>query len=193
MRMKGIVTMYRGRRFRSRLEARWAVLFDLFDWRYEYEPYDLEGWIPDFALFGAGEILVEIKPYSSLKEFDTRKILTALEGTEKWGKEILLLGSTLMATTNTNAPVWAGRPAVILGFLGEFEKGVGRELGGEYWFSRAILNRYEGWGFYHEEGGWGDRMTGLYEGDHYHRTPDYEEVLRLWNEAGNIVQFRGRR
>ncbi len=192
IKMEGIATMYHGRRFRSRLEARWAVMFDLVGWRYEYEPYDLSGWIPDFALFGAEEILVEVKPYSSLKEFDTGNLLTALRDTEKWGKEILLLGSTLMATTNTIA-VWAERPAVILGHLGEFEKGIGREFRGEYWFSRAILNHYGVWGFYHEEGGWGDRISGLYDGDHYLYNPDYGEVLKLWNEAGNIVQFRGRR
>lgn len=191
--MKGIVTMYRGRRFRSRLEARWAVMFDLLEWRYEYEPYDLKGWIPDFALFGVEEILVEVKPYSALKEFDRGKILTALEGTEKWGKEILLLGSTISVSPQSMSPTWEGRPAVILGFLGEFEKGVGRELGGEYWFSRAILNRYEVWGFYHEAGCYRDRITGLYDGDHYLYNPDYEEVLELWNQAGNIVQFRGER
>ena len=90
-----IPTTYHGRRFRSRLEARWAAMFDLLGWKYEYEPYDLNGWIPDFALFGAEEIIVEVKPYRLLSEFDTKKILTALEGTDKWGKEILLLGFTI--------------------------------------------------------------------------------------------------
>ncbi len=185
--MEGIITMYRNRRYRSRLEARWAVMFDLLSWRYEYEPYDLRGWIPDYALFGAEEIITEVKPYSSLEEFDRGKILAALKGTEKWGKEVLLLGSTLIAAA---MPIWDNRPAVILGFLGEFEKGVGREFGGEYWFSRAILNYYEGkWGFYHEEGCFKDRITGLYEGDHYLCNPGYEEVLKLWNQAGNIVQW----
>lgn len=185
--MEGIITMYRNRRYRSRLEARWAVMFDLLSWRYEYEPYDLRGFIPDYALFGAEEIITEVKPYSSLEEFDRGKILAALKGTEKWGKEVLLLGSTLIAAA---MPIWDNRPAVILGFLGEFEKGVGREFGGEYWFSRAILNYYEGkWGFYHEEGCFKDRITGLYEGDHYLCNPGYEEVLKLWNQAGNIVQW----
>jgi len=167
-------------------------MFDLLGWRYEYEPYDLRGWIPDFALFGAEEIVVEVKPYTLLEEFDRRKILAALEGTEKWGKEILLLGSTISVSLQSMSPIWADRPAVILGYLGEFEKGVGREFRGEYWFSRAILNYWkEGWGFYHEESYWSDRMTGLYDGDHYLFNPDYEGVLRLWNEAGNVVQFRG--
>lgn len=40
-----IQTVYNGYRFRSRLEARWAVFFDAFGIQYEYEP---EGyWLPD--------------------------------------------------------------------------------------------------------------------------------------------------
>lgn len=177
--MKGIPTMYHGRRYRSRLEVRWAVMFDFFSWRYEYEPYDLEGWIPDFALFGASEIIVEVKPTISLKEFGTAKILAAMRGTEKWGKEILLLGSTIRKRDS----------GVSFGLLGEF----GRDPEpGSYSFSRAILNYYEEkWGFYHEEGGWNDRMTGLYDGAHYLHNPDYGEVVELWNEAGNIVQWKG--
>jgi hypothetical protein len=64
--------MYRGRLYRSRLEARWAAFFDLLEWQHEYEPFDLAGWIPDFLLRGIGirangmeypsHVLVEVKP-----------------------------------------------------------------------------------------------------------------------------------
>ncbi len=69
--MHAIPTVYRGVQFRSRLEARWAAFFDLLGWKWEYEPIDLPGWIPDFRLdtrprpvagLGAREFLVEIKP-----------------------------------------------------------------------------------------------------------------------------------
>src|ERR1019366_6005261 len=58
-------TTYRGTCFRSRLEARWAAFFDLLAWRWEYEPFDLQGWVPDFAVTGAGTdaLLVEVKPF----------------------------------------------------------------------------------------------------------------------------------
>lgn len=51
--MKAIETRYKGYRFRSRLEARWAVFFDALGIKWEYEPegYDLgeAGWyLPDF-------------------------------------------------------------------------------------------------------------------------------------------------
>lgn len=64
--IKPIETHYKGYRFRSRLEARWAVFLDALGIRYEYEieGYDLgeAGWyLPDFWL-PQQEIIVEIKP-----------------------------------------------------------------------------------------------------------------------------------
>lgn len=58
----GIPTKYKGINFRSRLEATWAVFFDLLEWPWEYEPFDLEGWIPDFVLKGKFPVLIEVKP-----------------------------------------------------------------------------------------------------------------------------------
>lgn len=63
--LKAIETVYAGYRFRSRLEARWAVFFDTLGiaWEYEKEGYDLgeAGWyLPDFWLPDAFQ-WVEIK------------------------------------------------------------------------------------------------------------------------------------
>lgn len=59
-----IRTTYAGVNFRSRLEASWAAFFDLCEWRWEYEPFELPGWIPDFSLKkdDGTYILVEVKP-----------------------------------------------------------------------------------------------------------------------------------
>lgn len=53
--MKAIQTDYNGLKFRSRLEARWAVCFDACGIDYQYEPEGLEladgrRWLPDFWL-----------------------------------------------------------------------------------------------------------------------------------------------
>jgi len=53
--IKAIETRYKGYRFRSRLEARWAVFFDTLgiEWEYEKEGYDLGDaglYLPDFWL-----------------------------------------------------------------------------------------------------------------------------------------------
>lgn len=53
--LKAIETEYKGYRFRSRLEARWAVFFDAIGLRWEYEPEgivlnDGTHYLPDFFL-----------------------------------------------------------------------------------------------------------------------------------------------
>ena len=65
--MKAITTVYRGYRFRIRLEARWAVFFDALglQWRYEPEGFELiDGtrYLPDFHLpTFEGGCYVEVK------------------------------------------------------------------------------------------------------------------------------------
>lgn len=73
--IKPIETRYKGYRFRSRLEARWAVFFDALDieWEYEKEGYDLgeAGWyLPDFWL-PKMKAWVEVKP----TDFDSDELL----------------------------------------------------------------------------------------------------------------------
>lgn len=79
--IKAIETRYKGYRFRSRLEARWAVFFETLKipWEYEKEGYDLgeEGWyLPDFWLpdVTAHEdtgVFVEVKPS---RGYETEKL-----------------------------------------------------------------------------------------------------------------------
>lgn len=61
---RAIETIYRGYRFRSRLEARWAVLFDKIGlaWTYEEEGFELPSgrYLPDF-FFPELNVFVEIK------------------------------------------------------------------------------------------------------------------------------------
>lgn len=64
--IKVIETSYKGYRFRSRLEARWAVFFDALgvEWVYEPDGYDLVSlgrYLPDFFLPEYG-LFAEVKP-----------------------------------------------------------------------------------------------------------------------------------
>ena len=70
--MQAIETVYNGYRFRSRLEARWAVFFDAANIPYVYEPEGIQfkdgtRYLPDFYLpwFNA---YVEIKPITITEE-----------------------------------------------------------------------------------------------------------------------------
>lgn len=71
--MKAIETKYAGHRFRSRLEARWAVFFDAagIEWTYEPQGYEFEDgtrYLPDFLLrnamcsdWGPQDVYAEVK------------------------------------------------------------------------------------------------------------------------------------
>jgi len=76
--IKALQTVYKGYKFRSRLEARWAVFFDTAGIKYMYEPegfeYLPEGsrnekvyYLPDFWL-SSSKIYVEVKPTSDLSD-----------------------------------------------------------------------------------------------------------------------------
>jgi len=93
--IKAIPTTYRGRRYRSRLEARWAAFFDEMGWEYEYEPCDLGRWSPDFSLLGARPsypVMVEVKPIDDWHRETARKMSDACE--ERSISHFLLVGKT---------------------------------------------------------------------------------------------------
>lgn len=74
--MKPIKTVYNGCRFRSRLEARWAVFFDALgvEWEYEPEGFRMEDgtlYLPDFYLPSI-DTWIEVKGVMS--EADEHKI-----------------------------------------------------------------------------------------------------------------------
>ena len=65
--MKAIETRYAGRYFRSRLEARWAIVFDSLriSWEHEPEGFELDSgrYLPDFRLqLPRGPVWFEVKP-----------------------------------------------------------------------------------------------------------------------------------
>jgi hypothetical protein len=91
--VKAIDTNYNGHRFRSRLEARWAVFFDSLGikYRYELEGFDLDGvyylpdfWlphsVPDSAAMGWG-LWVEIKPHQ-VSDDELKKVILLVEKTK---------------------------------------------------------------------------------------------------------------
>ena len=90
--IKPIETAYSGYRFRSRLEARWAVFFDALGVEYEYEKegYDLgdAGWyLPDFWLPQVN-MFAEVKA-SDFTENERNKFLTLIRATGHWGLELV--------------------------------------------------------------------------------------------------------
>lgn len=81
--VKPIQTVYRGYRFRSRLEARWAVAFDCMGVKWEYEPEGFElshgrRYLPDFRVKCWGtrgdysgppfDLYIEVKGHMTFKD-----------------------------------------------------------------------------------------------------------------------------
>lgn len=88
MGIKAIETIYNGYKFRSRLEARWAVFFDALGIKYEYEPegYELPDgtkYLPDFKVKCWGyrgsiwerpiDLYIEVK--GDMTKYDAERIL----------------------------------------------------------------------------------------------------------------------
>jgi hypothetical protein len=75
MKIKAIETKYAGRYFRSRLEARWAIFFDVMQtkWEYENQGFSIgnDRYLPDFEL-PEWMCYIEIKPASISIQDDSR-------------------------------------------------------------------------------------------------------------------------
>ena len=102
--IKPIETVYNGYKFRSRLEARWAVFFDACNIKYHYEPEgfqlsDGEKYLPDFYLDDF-EIYVEIKPFD-------KSVVSYVGDGNKWEKKCRQFRST----TGTAILLCYGDPA----------------------------------------------------------------------------------
>jgi len=90
--IKAKPTSYNQINFRSRLEARWAVFFDVIELPWEYEPKNLFGmqdmyYQPDFLLPTINAI-VEVKP-SQFLESETAKLTDACDLTGRVGLKLV--------------------------------------------------------------------------------------------------------
>ena len=175
---RGIPTIYKGLLFRSRLEAQWAHFFDQLQWPWQYEPIDLDGYIPDFVLpFDAGPLLVEVKPEFYLADLEQH---TAKVEESGWEHEALVVGTEIM----DHAYYWGP----VLGLLGE------RDEDNWDWGAGIIFmcNKCLMPSIYHGEGHWRCRANGCYDGDHHIDPLDINAVSLMWHTSQRTMQWRAR-
>ena len=126
MDIKPIETHYNGYRFRSRLEARWAVFFDAAGIKYVYEPEGFEAhvdeeirhncwwrdesdtikYLPDFYLPNYG-YYVEVKPSLTNLLKDQRKLSYMVSRRGPFAKGLLVLGQIPVFNDDNVLPKFA--------------------------------------------------------------------------------------
>ncbi len=185
-------TTYRSTRFRSRLEARWAAFFDLVEWSWVYEPFDTEGWIPDFLIRGPFPFLVEVGPCIDQAEY-----------VAKGDKARSSYPTTPTLRGGDEEGIWISTPerwTLVAGVTPVYEEPHWRAVGAGWWAIDG-LGQTDAVGFWHRCDECG--QLGL-------DSPDYGGYLRpcghvipirtapgsplfdLWSTAGNRVQWRSR-
>jgi hypothetical protein len=168
-------TWFGGVRFRSRLEAKWAAFFEMQGWRWEYEPLDLDGYVPDFVIH-PGEhtpaLAVEVKPLRwDGSGHDERQLELAhakLAGID-WECEVLILGASVLP----------GR----LGLIRDDEQRT---------WSNAVPFRCIDCGhasFMAEDGNWRCRANYCYDGKRFIDIAGWDAVDDF-RRASSLVQWR---
>ena len=192
--MKAIPTMYKGILFRSRLEAKWASFFDKVNWKWQYEPCDFDGWIPDFALYGDNgtAAYVEVKPTVVMLDDIANEI-----DNSGCVDEVILLGETCpLPKCNFDDGV------ISLGWIREC-CGITcsnlevhdcslncNSLDYEWWWQNCHMTEInKRFGFCAELGDWKDRITGIYDKSSWWGI-DVDLIRGFWAEACNSSQWR---
>lgn len=116
--MEAIETEYGGFRFRSRLEARWAVFFDEYDTDFRYEPegfvftWGLTPWFSRHRTFQylPDLLLPDLNAYGEVKaawnEYDRHKTLNGAFELSKNGLDVLILGDVFRQPRGGSRRPW---------------------------------------------------------------------------------------
>ena len=183
--IKAIPTMYNGIQCRSILEAKWSCFFDLCGWKYQYEPTNFNGWIPDFVLYDKNEVYVEIKPITKHCERTMGKMIKSGCDTD-----MLLLGEVINPLSiyreDCNQFGWH-RQVSTEREMDEVFLSAGKGYWSDAWFT--YMNKKIG--VCNRDGGWNDSLTGDYEGNcSLMMDGDYNDIiLKNWDKACNKVQW----
>ena len=194
--IKAHPTTYAGTKFRSRLEARWAAFFDLLGWQWQYEPVDLNGWTPDFAIrCKDGPVYVEVKPIEWVgtnddnnkqvkSRADLAKVFAYFKSVNE-PREVLVLGTAPSFITHKRDQycTW--------GFLGSI---LWPTTQGDtpHVDTACLFKPKTGFDFCAYYGSYHFRIDGEYDGDHHLHGAGVDEnmVEKLWREASNRVQWK---
>ncbi len=168
---RAIPTIYNHIQYRSRLEARWAAFFDLMNWKFTYEPFDLKTWSPDFKLTTAAgtNFLVEVKP----NELNNTTLRLRIGEASNFSNNILLINESPFTYPYPNC----------LGLTSIFGKTKNHKEEDDFEFCTSVIaNLYnKGTDIFN--------LCEFNEDIHQNLDSATEFCLALWAEAGNKVMF----
>lgn len=168
--------------FRSKIEAQWAYLFESFKWKWEYEPYELNGYIPDFIIkMNEVQILIEIKGDNDIwKEYKPHLKKIRESG---WKGNCIILGSTYKKSESHEGGISVGIFADKIDEIDEIDKIEKTD---------DIIIRYSGldWDFGGEYGGHDLDFSVNY----WKRLDEkgFEKFEKMWSIAKNLTQWKGK-
>lgn len=174
-----IPTKYKGIQFRSRLEAKWACMFDQLNWVWEYEPRDLNGYIPDFVLHFKKPTLAEIKPASTFSE--CRQHIPKLTASG-WGGDVLIFGDALKLGPDS----FLGPECCL---YGQVQPGPGDELLWDWQPGEMHKCSCGVYSIYHTVQSYRAITCGHYCGQNHLLPVDFAEVHSFWARATNTSKF----
>ena len=165
--------------FRSRLEAQWASVFEQLMWNWEYEPFDMNGYIPDFIItFNNGkELLVEVKGMMNVweKEEECENYIIKIRNSG-WNNYFVVVGGNVDYECSD---IHIG----LFGDMSDYDVNLRLELH-ENDYDWCIIDRYE----YDIGLSNNEKIT-----DHSDRNKNTHKIFKkIWSNAKNSVQWKGK-
>jgi hypothetical protein len=180
-------TIYNGVKFRSRLEAHWACMFDWLHWEWVYEPYAIGNYNPDFVLKGKPyDILVEVKPAFLIDDKLRDRIKKAIISHPL--SALILDENPLCKTKLISQEVKFGEGLVYFGL----DDNNNRDH--SYWDEIVLKDNGDGWQF--DISSFMNYWNGMIFNDEEQRKNFvlyngglHEYIKNEWVERGNMVRF----
>ena len=176
-----IPTLFRGVKFRSRLEAKWSAFLDGCGWSWQYEPdINLASYLPDFVVNLDRPLLVEVKPALTIEDFAEAKAKIEASG---WEHEAVIVGARLFDGWGIDSAI---------GVFGERHHGPDGELGWLWDTAELFLCLLcQRPSVCPAGGSWQCRTCGGSEGMG-HVDQWACQARHLWDFAGNELQWKPR-
>jgi hypothetical protein len=152
-------------------------------WAWEYEPFDMAGYIPDFAILGQRPCIVDVKPALSIAVLYGRAEALDQKLDGFGSRDALFLGATIFRDRDWGFPV--------IGVA--HQHGVpSDENSNALYPAEALLHTCGKCGdtaWHHALGDWDGVPCGHYDGDHYLEPIDPDLAIETFRKAKNHVQW----